>query len=387
MAITGSTDRADTGAAPPTRRTFTRGAAWSIPVIATATAAPAYAVSPCATHGTATATAPGIPVIVTVPTQCLISYTIIAGSGGRSGGGGAKLTGTFVITGSATTASLALIPGGGGASGTGATSSAGGLGYGRGGNAAAGNNGTRGGGGGGSAILLGAVSSNKPIVVAGGGGGGNGTYTNFLAGGPAIAVNPGQATGSDGGPSPVQLASGGPASVTNTALDQKVTAILPGGSSASGATVGAGANPAAGTLTYTAVHTQVVGFLLAGVAGGNNGTGNQGGGDGGNSVVYPTQPTSPAGYLATTYGWSPTPGGGGGGGYAGGGSGGTLAISGNTYFLGMGSGGGGGSNYTGGQSGLPGTVTGAAVTVSSSGVQPATVGAVNGANGSVTITW
>ena len=89
MAITGSTDRADTGAAPPTRRTFTRGAAWSIPVIATATAAPAYAVSPCATHGTATATAPGIPVIVTVPTQCLISYTIIAGSGGRSGGGGA----------------------------------------------------------------------------------------------------------------------------------------------------------------------------------------------------------------------------------------------------------------------------------------------------------
>ena len=40
MAITGSTDRADTGAAPPTRRTFTRGAAWSIPVIATATAAP-----------------------------------------------------------------------------------------------------------------------------------------------------------------------------------------------------------------------------------------------------------------------------------------------------------------------------------------------------------
>lgn len=103
--------------------------------------------------------------------------------------------------------------------------------------------------------------------------------------------------------------------------------------------------------------------------------------------MYATQPTSPAGYLATTYGWSPTPGGGGGGGYAGGGSGGTLAISGNSYFLGMGSGGGGGSNYTGGQSGLPGTVTGGSVTVSSSGVQPATVGAVNGANGSVTITW
>ncbi len=247
---------------PISRRAVARGAAWTIPVIATATAAPAYAVSPCATHGTATATAPGIPVIVTVPTQCLISYTVIAGSGGRSGGGGARLTGTFVVTGSATTASLALIPGGGGTSGGGSTPGTGGLGYGRGGNSPGGNAGTRGGGGGGSAILLGAVSSNKPLVVAGGGGGGNGTFANVLIGGPAIAVNPGFATGTDGGPSPVQLASGGPASVTNTALDQKVTAILPGGSSGSGATGGAGANPAAGTLTYTAAHTEVVGFLL-----------------------------------------------------------------------------------------------------------------------------
>ncbi|WP_424937050.1 MULTISPECIES: hypothetical protein [Bacteria] len=155
------------------RRTVVKGAAWSLPVIATAIAVPAASASVACQPGSAVVTATGTaPVerIVVVPAAArTITFRVQGGAGGgpQAGGAGAVVTGQITPTGA--DMPLLLVAGGRGHSRTEAQQMS--FGFGGGGMAGnvAGRNGT--GGGAGSAILRGGM----PLVVAGGGGGAGAT--------------------------------------------------------------------------------------------------------------------------------------------------------------------------------------------------------------------
>ncbi|WDH78692.1 glycine rich domain-containing protein [Microbacterium esteraromaticum] len=186
------------------RRTIVKGAAWSVPLIAAAAAAPAYAVSGCTqvgqlvetratTQNFATAR-PEVP--VTIPAGVTRMHFVVVGgdggyavrNGGYASGKGAYLEGDVAVTAGST---FYLQAGAGGEFGWYPDS---GGGYGRGGKSLYGNGGNGGastasgaafhgdGGGGASALL---DASRSPIAVAGGGGGSN---TNFYPDGPNAAL-------------------------------------------------------------------------------------------------------------------------------------------------------------------------------------------------------
>lgn len=183
----------------PARRTIIEGAAWSVPVLATAVAAPLAAASTptvCVYQpaqvisATAANTASRVAATITIPVPAgaqTVRYTVIGGRGGSQVGGGdsinrlpAVLTGEFpasLVAGG----SLQLIAGSAGAVGNNVNiAGLGGVGYGNGGNGAAYGAGV-GGGGAASAILFGGA----PLIVAGGGGG----DANSLYSPPALNVD------------------------------------------------------------------------------------------------------------------------------------------------------------------------------------------------------
>lgn len=165
----------------PARRTIIEGAAWTVPVLTAAIAAPlaAASTSPVCEYlpaqiisATAANTVSRVAATITVAVPAgaqTMRYTIV---GGRGGGGDtvnrlpAMLTGEFpasLVAGG----TLQLIAGSVGTPGNNFTAGGlGGVGFGNGGNGAAYGGGV-GGGGAGSAILFGGV----PLVVAGGSGG------------------------------------------------------------------------------------------------------------------------------------------------------------------------------------------------------------------------
>ena len=166
------------------RRTIVKGAAWTIPVIATATAVPAASASVCTPQtlrvdGFAQATTIAIPACATTVTFTVAGgggggvETVPAGDGKFQGGSGALITGTLIGVAGKT---LTLTPGNGGTNGVfRGASGRGGSGVGNGGDSGFHPTyGTHksGGGGGGSAIMLGSTY----LVVAGGGGGAGSDY-------------------------------------------------------------------------------------------------------------------------------------------------------------------------------------------------------------------
>lgn len=165
----------------PHRRTIIKGAAWSLPAIAVAVAAPAQAASACTQVGqlieTRATTANWVSarpeVAVTVPAGVTRMHFVVVGGGGAGVGGyAAHLEGDLAVVAGST---FYLQAGAGGEDGGSST-------RGRGGKSLYGNGGDGGhstwssdsyygpGGGGASALL---DSSRNEIAVAGGGGGGN----------------------------------------------------------------------------------------------------------------------------------------------------------------------------------------------------------------------
>ncbi|WP_336649044.1 hypothetical protein [Microbacterium sp. MMO-10] len=330
------------------RRTIVKGAAWSVPVIAAAAAAPMAAASCGTSSGTFTTPSAG-EFAVTIP-ACATSVTfVVAGGDGQrisatDVGRGAVISGTLALT-SGTSHVITLIAGE--SPNGGAIPRVGGIGFGNGGTGY----GAVGGGGGGSAILLDGVPS---VVAGGGGGGGNPNVTagnpgdsviRLLA--PESGVNAGKGTADD----PAGTSTGyGNKSTYNGAL----VLAVGGGEGATGSTGGAAAAP----VVYGA---GAAGTEYPGTAGGNNGTGNHGGGNGGDDGLA----SLPSGAGA----------GGGGGGWAGGGGGRAVSktAGGNpTGVLYLGTQGGAGSSFVGG--------TG--VTVASDGPRTDARG-----NGSIVISW
>lgn len=322
------------------RRTIVKGAAWSVPVLAAAGAAPAQALS-CDTttfQAPSTTTAARAVTNWTVPAGVtLIEYVVEGGAGGgRSagsfqGGAGARVSGALTVVPGTV---LQLIVGAGGLhdDGINGGSNAGGGGYGAGGASGAipplaGSDRYRAGsGGGGSAILVGA--GGPPVVVAGGGGGsGDGIYGpaagSFTDIGDEVDVNnPGHgASGSTDAPTagqvwdpPAPAASwsvtapggrGGTASGGGGGLDLDGTATTPfrslalgstttgpgvfGGSAASGQNVtggGVGAAGGAGGWTrYTAFTAGGNSISQGGTAAGGGGGGYTGGGGGASTAA------------------------------------------------------------------------------------------------------
>ncbi|MFB7843780.1 glycine-rich protein [Microbacterium sp. NPDC056052] len=201
------------------RRTVVKAAAWSVPVIASTVAAPAFAASGCA-PGSASFSVPsptqasGGVQNWTVPTGVAsVSFAVAGGAGGgfdaTPGGKGALTTGTLAVTPGDV---LTIYVGQGGRGG--ALQDTGGGGYGSGGSTTLSSSPVYwdlgGGGGGGSAIVL----NGTPLVVAGGGGGGGsmgwaystrsgGVGGNAGANGGALTAGPvvaggGQASGAGG---------------------------------------------------------------------------------------------------------------------------------------------------------------------------------------------
>jgi len=287
------------------RRTIVKGAAWSVPVIAAAAAAPmASASTGCASgsqqiSGNGTA---GQTVTVQIPACATkVTYTVIGGAGDRSsdlqngintrkipGGGGAVVTGELIGVAGQT---LTLIAGGGAGPAVTRPSDnfitmAGGTGYGNGGSAA-GIYYVNGAGGAGSAILLGG----QPIVVAGGGGGAGsrgtvGTPRSYIAT-PGAGGNAGQ------------LAEAGESSTVSETEQPGRTATAAGGAGAVGATGGTGGASTSGGTTS-----------VLGGKGGDKGSGAAGGGNGADAKMIQVPNHN-----------NQVSAGAGGGGYAGGGSG------------------------------------------------------------------
>ena len=300
-----------------------KGAAWSLPVIATAVAIPSASASPGCTPGrevlTAGATGSALAVSsVTVPaTASRITFTVVGGGGGgpQTGGLSASRTGEIPVTGMAQT--FTLVAGQQGHPRTGPATSA--LGYGNGGPSYPGietfypNNAS--GGGAGSAIILGPSTTGTPLVVVGGGGG----------------------AGANSGAGIAFSGAGGSRSTGGNGVGDS---WAPAGQAANGATGGAAVT---GVLN-TSITGNASAWTSRSLAGDNHGAGALGGGDG-------TSPRPDRVYVAATGQTSPAPNsairaaGGAGGGYAAG-SAGTASTWGsatsNTYHF---SGGGRGSDY------------------------------------------
>lgn len=382
------------------RRTIIKGAAWSVPAITTAVAAPFASASPICAPGNAAFATPGVYTVEIPGGVSEVTYTIRGAGGGlghltyghednptahgfryyghRNGGTGAETTGVMALTSSATPKLLTVIVGEGGEGGlTGmGTIHQGGDGYGKGGDSSP-NYGTSsavsgGGGGGGSAILVGSV----PLVVAGGGGGkaqaSNQSGTTPPANTfrwhtksseyPGIDANRGDA-GQDGyvlGHTLGGTAPPTPASFTHIILPTPATAAV-------GAVGGAGGGGSHYKDPADAPQLTAGDHLIGGT-GGDHGTGLHGGGDGGSAhTIFPASvPLGAAG--------------GGGGGYAGGGGGGLVRVirnqGGNLYpnFAAVGSGA-GGSSYLADGGALAGT---GLAGITSAGFSPANWVAVYG---------
>lgn len=358
------------------RRTIVKGAAWSVPIVAATVAVPSYAASPdCA--GTATVTAndyeKGVLTVTLPACARTVSYVIVGGGGGDAlsgsySGAGAKVAGTFAVSGGEV---LSLVAGGGGGSRNMAPNRA--TGWGDGGlgtlwyhtdvaeyllNGA--------GGGAGSAIVLGPDPSTNgtPLIVAGGGGGmpcatawandtewmgakvgwgGQGEPYQDNIGDGSMSMEPNYGPG-EGNP-----------------MTEFARHGVPGSSTAAGA---------GGALELSGTQPLVRGFA-GGDASGHNG-GDAGSGD-------PRDPEQTNLHRGSA-------GGGGGGWFGGGGGAGVYAAD---RPLGAGGGGGAGSNYYGG------ATPGAAANVGSVTV-PYPTALDNGTwdrnadgflPGSVTITW
>lgn len=355
------------------RRTMAIGAAWSLPVVSIAAAAPAMAASSCATTtktfvpdeplkgsttggGTSTRRFPGLSgtnyvYTVMVDPTCPVTYSVMGGQGGNlHGAGGAVLSGTIYFpAGSTRPQLLTIVTGSGGRQGGTATPGYGGHGYGHGATAPSNDGGTRGGGGAGSAILLGALSDNKPLVVAGGGGGDAGGNSNGMGYQLIKTPSAGGAGGVPNGASGVngsqrlESPDGGDAAGAPVATSR---VDIHGPMAGQGAVGGRGGSGALATTWTMNAGASIQTFTEAGSVGESwPGSGN-GGGNGG----------APAGGLANR--GACNAGGGGGGGYAGGGGGGShwtgagnLPSGSPTAWRTDGGGGGGGSSYVGGQAG------------------------------------
>lgn len=336
------------------RRTATKGAVWSTPVIMIATAAPARAAS--CPEPTAVTRRVEVPEANTTNTAgprqvetlslpgdvTTVQFEALGGAGGISftrlgsvgqGGNGELVVGTMTVPAGSV---LTLIAGNGGASTSNVNQGTrtGGQGYGNGGDSLMTTDANRdacaGSGGGGSAILV----SNTPAVIAGGGGGS----------GVVIDKRPrGQSTtqwiitGGDGGDAATQGQD-----LVMSHDDAAVPAgTASGGGGATGATPGAGrgANASTGSTTTTGTAEK------AGTSGGAPGTGVNGGADG---ATGSTSATFTTGANPSTVAVAAA---GGGGGYAGGASGGLYGAvhnrtnAGDHLILGSG-GGGGGSSFT-----------------------------------------
>jgi len=302
----------------PGRRTIIKGAAWSVPILAAAVAAPAQAASGCT----------GTPVVkrvtgigankgvltFTLPANARCITFVVEGAGGGgpgtttiNGGSGARIEGS--LTGCGSNRVLTLVAGGGG------TSHVGGDGFGRGGDPVPGvtpggysnvevNWGS--GGGGGSAILI----DSTPVVVAGGGGG-SGSHSGFWESntGPAPSswVMGGTGKNANGGVAPGGNGDDCRVSQSNWFLEGD------GGRGASGAVPGAGDGATWNLPTLDAGPGEVFG---------GSGTGpTSTGGAGGNAVSQSSRSTF---NNKSFYVYSAS--GAGGGGYAGGGAGGAAAA-------------------------------------------------------------
>lgn len=344
------------------RRTLVKGAAWSVPAVAIAVAAPIASASvPCEGAGSQTFNAPSSSsprnVAFTVPAGVTqLSYVVTGGAGGsvhgsngnQNGGQGGRVTGTIDVTPGEV---LQVYVGQGGEGTTsdvnGPVQRAGGRGYGDGGSAGAppGDNSPNyvkwnsgAGGGGGSAIVRGST----PLVVAGGGGGGGGVWIEGATNTFSIGSSrPGGGNAGNNGGSWVFGSSGGE------------SATIYGGKSGSSGQGGTGG-------TYGGPWPQAPVFQNGGSASSRNGGVSWGGGISVNN----------------NDGWSAS-GGGGGGGYGGGGGGETMWGFTDNQGAGViaGGGGGGGTSYI---------VPGGSGTIGLSGTT-ASPGSV--VDGSVVLSW
>lgn len=314
------------------------GAAWAVPIISFAAAAPAQAASRCGPAQALVAARPAGATYVDTPFLVpagvtAITYRVVGAAGGgqstqNSGGAGQVATGTLTVVPGQTL--VLRVAAGGTYIGGGVAPSAGGTGYGNGG--AGGPSGPQfqfaaGSGGGGSAILVGGA----PIVVAGGGGGsgsgisGPGTISSTLT-----VPNAGGDSGFNAGN----------AARTWTAPNRTISAR--GGATGTSTAAGAGGGTGSTTVTPTEAFN--------GPAAGGQGitTGGAAGGTGGN-IAYAAFTTTNPNQNVTGGG---TAGGGGGGGYTGGGGGSAYAAkylnsptTGYNGLIGVGAGGGGGGSF------------------------------------------
>lgn len=118
------------------RRTLFQGAAWSVPILASAVAVPLASASAC-TRVVNDYPFTGSNTIVNVPAGATYVDYLVRGAGGGSdggsGGAGALTTGRITFSGSSSPRSFIVVPGEGGAVTRDGTTAVGGNGYGRGG--------------------------------------------------------------------------------------------------------------------------------------------------------------------------------------------------------------------------------------------------------------
>ncbi|MBM7466540.1 hypothetical protein [Microbacterium esteraromaticum] len=307
----------------PRRRTVIKGAAWSVPILAAAVAAPAHASSCAPGERQITATSDSYAWTTIEIPACAreIRYVVRGGGGGASGaygGFGAVATGTITPTGSSMT--LYLIAGQGGWRRGSTKLDVRPRGYGDGG--LGGDrydfNGSgvwavdAGYGGAGSAILLGSTEASPALVVAGGGGGGANSMNSGGDGGVLIKAFPG-----GGGHAGATAEAGAAGTVEGGGF-------AGGGGGATLSNVGAGGVP-------SGPYMNIVGYSGSGRNGGS-----------GDEMRYGAS----GGKTGATSG-------GGGGGYFGGGGG--SAVWYEDLHAGAGAGGGAGSSFIN-QTAAPGTI-------------------------------
>lgn len=304
------------------RRTIIRGAAWTVPSLAVAAAAPALAASQECTTETREFNVTGGEVTVTVPPEAqYIDYVVRGGGGGGqiTGGHGATTSGRITFADSSSPRQFVVIVGAGGAVTRDGTRASGGYGYGSGGPSTPGPRVTEtaptGGGGGGSALLL--AGTRTPVVVAAGGGGS--AVTSTVSGSTKLVnthrspglVNPQgdpyqYGTGAAGEGSGNGRA-GGMGGVNATATGLATSPAL--------AAIGASGGRGGGGSMYRVGNFGAPWDRSVGEAGGDHGSAPNGGGNGGAGAPRLSNGNV---FRASA--------GGGGGGYAGGGGGGIVGA-------------------------------------------------------------
>lgn len=355
------------------RRTIITGAAWSLPIIAVATAVPAAASSVARQTYSVTVTGAGAAQhssSFTLPADATdVRYTVAGGNGagsdGNRGGSGARLSGTFTDPQSAVLITLVAAGGGRRRTNNSADTGEGGQGFGTGGSAPTTSTQSSfttvyahgGGGGGASALYVGGVVA----VVAGGGGGGGGLDGKSNdgmspGGGLSVPYSPhGGDAGANGGTGQIRYSDGVEVRWVNATGGT-------GGVAAVGGLAGEGS-----TFDYVAPNPRTANGAPGGsVPSGRGGNGVAWSVEGDSSIPYEIVGTSGAG----------------GGGYAGGGSGGTaVGLRPTGHVVGVSSGGGGGSSFTAVQAG------GLILVPTESSLQPRPGLDQHGAAGEVTVTF